>query len=49
MYILNGATVGDEDGSLTFISGVGESVNDLCAVAHDLLKFVINFQLEIKQ
>ena len=48
LYILNGTTLGDEGGSFTFISGVGESVNDICAVAHGALKLVESFQVDAK-
>lgn len=48
LYILNGATVGDEEGNFTFISTVGESVNDICAIGHDLLKSVNNFHVDIQ-
>lgn len=43
LHILNGCTKGDELGSLTFISGVGESVNDICAAAYDILDSIESF------
>lgn len=48
MVILNGRTIGDNDGCLTFVSGVGSSVNDLCGVTLDLLKNVVKFVVESK-
>lgn len=48
LYITNGCTNGDEEGSFTFISGAGESVNDICAVSHDILKNIENFKVEEK-
>ena len=39
-------TAGDREGSFTFISIVGESVNDFCCISQDLLQNVISFQVE---
>ncbi|XP_075150635.1 uncharacterized protein LOC142224734 [Haematobia irritans] len=48
LVIANGMTVGDENGELTFVSGIGESVNDICAVSHELLKFILSFHVDEK-
>lgn len=45
LCILNGRTEGDLDGELTFSSGVGCSVNDLCAMSCDGLELVESFQV----
>ena len=39
-------TAGDIEGNFTFISTVGESVNDFCWISQDLLQNVIRFQVE---
>lgn len=46
LIVLNGATKGDECGNFTFMNGVGESVNDICAVSHDLLGLIERFTVE---
>ncbi|XP_059217473.1 uncharacterized protein LOC131994683 [Stomoxys calcitrans] len=46
LVILNGQTKGDEDGNFTFVSTVGESVNDICAMSSSLLQYVDNFAVE---
>lgn len=43
LMVLNGRTRGDENGNFTFVSGVGESVNDICAVSVELLELVNKF------
>lgn len=43
LMVLNGCTRGDEQGNLTFISSVGQSVNDICAVSMDLLEAIESF------
>lgn len=48
LVILNGRTNGDENGEFTFLSAVGDSVNDICAVSHNLLQFIDTFQVEAK-
>lgn len=48
LMILNGQTRGDENGNLTFISTVGESVNDICSVSQSLLKYVEGFHVDEK-
>ncbi|XP_059226649.1 uncharacterized protein LOC131998381, partial [Stomoxys calcitrans] len=48
LFVINGMTAGDENGEFTFVSGVGESVNDICAVSQDLLKFVEKFNVDDK-
>lgn len=48
LYILNGCTIGDEMGNFTFMSGRGESVIDICAVAHDNLEAIERFTVENK-
>lgn len=44
--VLNGITEGDEMGNFTYISNVGQSVNDVCAISNDLLKHVDGFFVE---
>ena len=39
-------TAGDREGKFTFISTVGESVNDFCCISQDLLQNVISFQVK---
>lgn len=46
LTILNGRTEGDEEGNLTFISTVGSSVNDICAVSQDILGNIKNFYVD---
>jgi len=46
LLILNGFTRGDEEGRFTFTNAVGDSVNDLCVVSHELLKWVRQLQIE---
>lgn len=48
LIVLNGATKGDEDGNFTFISGVGESVNDICAVSQEIIGVVDYFNVDNK-
>lgn len=48
LIILNGRTTGDEEGELTFISRVGESVIDICAMSAEILHYVDNFCVENK-
>lgn len=43
LVITNGMTSGDENGEFTFVSGVGESVNDICAVSQDFLAHIQKF------
>lgn len=44
--IANGVTKGDEEGCLTFISGSGQSVNDICAVSVDVFPYVDRFSVD---
>lgn len=37
LVVLNGVTKGDEKGELTYISTVGQSVNDFCCISNDML------------
>ena len=48
LFILNGSTVDDKSGNFTFISSVGNSVNDICAVDQELLFLVDNFIVDSK-
>ncbi|XP_058983909.1 uncharacterized protein LOC131804762 [Musca domestica] len=48
LLITNGMTKGDECGEFTFVSTVGASVNDICAVSHNLLSNVDEFRIENK-
>lgn len=48
MLILNGITKGDEDGKLTYITALGESVNDICAVSKEILGKIEEFRVEDK-
>lgn len=48
LFVLNGCSKGDEDGNFTFISGVGQSVNDICSVAQNILKCLQSFTVEPK-
>ncbi|XP_075159386.1 uncharacterized protein LOC142232535 [Haematobia irritans] len=48
MIILNGRTNGDEEGNLTYISHIGESVIDICSVSNELLNYIESFQIENK-
>lgn len=48
LLILNGRTRGDEEGALTFISSLGESVNDICAISQELLYCVEEFYIDSK-
>lgn len=43
MVVTNGMMNGDADGEFTFISGVGSSVNDICAVFQDFFRHIDNF------
>lgn len=45
LVILNGRTTGDADGRYTFISNVGNSVNDICAVSIHNLERVVSFEV----
>ena len=48
LVILNGRTTGDESGSYTFISHLGNSVNDLCAVSLRSLEWIDAFEVASK-
>ncbi|XP_037961125.1 uncharacterized protein LOC119690188 [Teleopsis dalmanni] len=45
LVIPNGMTKGDEEGEITFCSGVGMSVNDICAVSLEILEFIDKFEV----
>lgn len=46
LFILNGCSKGDEEGNFTFISGVGQSVNDICAVSQSILQCLRYFTVD---
>ena len=48
LVILNGCTLGDDEGDFTFISGTGQSVIDYCAVSQDLLNLVESFNVDTR-
>lgn len=48
LILLNGQTLGDEEGEFTYISNLGQSVNDICAVSANLLWYVNKFSIEEK-
>lgn len=48
LVVLNGAIKGDEDGNFTFMSRVGDSVNDICATSLDILPYVNEFFIDDK-
>lgn len=49
LFILNGTTKGDEKGEFTYISTIGQSVNDFCAISTDMLQNVEEFKVDIKK
>ena len=46
LFVLNGCSKGDEEGQFTFVSGVGQSVNDICAVSQNILESLKYFSVE---
>lgn len=48
LIVLNGAIKGDEDGNFTYISMMGDSVNDICATSLDILPHVTEFSIDDK-
>lgn len=46
LAILNGRTLGDEEGRFTFTNKNGSSVIDLCAMSYDMLNTVQRFEIE---
>ena len=48
LFVLNGSTVDDKPGNFTFISTLGQSVNDVCAVDQDVLKITDKFEVDTK-
>lgn len=49
LVVLNGVTKGDERGELTYLSTVGQSVNDFCCVSNDMLHNVKEFRVDGKE
>ncbi|XP_059224641.1 uncharacterized protein LOC131997617 [Stomoxys calcitrans] len=45
LVILNGQTLGDEDGNFTYLSNTGTSVNDICSVSINMLQYVESFKV----
>lgn len=45
LAILNGRTLGDEDGNITFANKNGSSVIDFCAMSYDMLDTVQSFKV----
>lgn len=48
LIVLNGRTRGDEEGNYTFVSTVGNSVNDICATSYEALDLIDKFEVEPK-
>ncbi|XP_075170471.1 uncharacterized protein LOC142242833 [Haematobia irritans] len=48
LVIANGMTTGDEMGEFTFVSQVGTSVNDICAISQELLSHIHSFTVITK-
>uniref|UniRef100_A0A1B0AJQ6 Endonuclease/exonuclease/phosphatase domain-containing protein n=1 Tax=Glossina pallidipes TaxID=7398 RepID=A0A1B0AJQ6_GLOPL len=46
LIVANGAVEGDLEGAVTFYSPVGSSVNDICALSHNLLTNIKKFSVE---
>ena len=46
LVIANGRTVGDEEGCFTFINSNESSVNDICTVSIEVLKYIERFEVE---
>lgn len=47
LILLNGRTKGDSEGEFSFISTVGRSVNDLCALSYGALDLYASFEIQI--
>ena len=48
LFLLNGSTEDDKVGNYTFVSAVGKSVNDICAVDQEILWLIEKFQVDYK-
>lgn len=48
LFILNGITLGDGEGNVTYANTLGQSVNDICSASLELLGFVNNFSVDDK-
>lgn len=46
LVVLNGRTEGDVNGSFTYVSTRGSSVNDICAATQEILGIVKTFSVE---
>uniref|UniRef100_A0A1A9UMI1 Endo/exonuclease/phosphatase domain-containing protein n=1 Tax=Glossina austeni TaxID=7395 RepID=A0A1A9UMI1_GLOAU len=46
LIVANGAVEGDLEGAVTFYSPVGSSVNDICALSHNLLPNIRKFSVD---
>lgn len=48
LLVLNGRTIGDVEGHYTFVSNIGNSVNDIVAMTYEGLRMIERFEVEEK-